>query len=767
MSNKTEISAQPPVETTEPRIGERETVASGLPAIVQTMRFGLGEMGAGRTLKTLTTINQKNGFDCPSCAWPDPDDHRSHAEFCENGAKAVSDEATTARVTTEFFARHSIAELSQQSDHWLGKQGRLTRPMVREPGSDHYVTISWDDAFARIADSLNALSSPDEAVFYTSGRTSNEAAFLYQLFVREFGTNNLPDCSNMCHESSGVGMVETVGIGKGTVRLEDFHLADTIFVIGQNPGTNHPRMLTALQEAARRGARIVSINPLQETGLMRFNHPQEVWNLLGHGTAIASLFLPVRINGDVALLKGIMKEMLDADDASGGKRFDYVFIAERTSGFAAFADDLRQTPWEEIVNGCGIDRERIREAAHIALGSKRMIVCWAMGLTQHKNGVANIQSVVNFCLLGGHIGRPGAGLCPVRGHSNVQGDRTMGIYEKPNGAFLDALGAEFGFAPPRSPGFDTVEAIQAMHDGAGKVFFGMGGNFLSATPDTEYTAKALQRCKLTVQVSTKLNRAHLITGETALILPCLGRTERDRNEVGEQFVTVEDSMGVVHASRGGLEPASPELLSETNIVARLARATLGGRTKTDWQRLGTNYDRVRDAVSRVIPGFDNYNRRVREPGGFYLPNGPREGNFPTPSGKAQFTVHPLPRHDLLPGQFLLMTLRSHDQFNTTVYGLDDRYRGVYGGRRVVFLNADDIKDAGLAPEQWVDITSHFDGETRTGHRFKVVPYDLPRRCAAAYFPEANVLVPLNQKADRSNTPAYKSVVVTFTPHTGE
>ncbi|MBC7807375.1 MAG: FdhF/YdeP family oxidoreductase, partial [Akkermansiaceae bacterium] len=556
MKTTTELSAQPPVEITEPRIGERETVASGLPAIVQTMRFGFGEMGAGRTLKTLTTMNQKSGFDCPSCAWPDPDDQRSPAEFCENGAKAVSDEATTARVSSEFFARYSLAELSQQSDHWLGKQGRLTQPMVRKPGSYHYEVITWDDAFTLIADNLNKLSSPDEAVFYTSGRTSNEAAFLYQLFVREFGTNNLPDCSNMCHESSGVGLGETIGIGKGTVKLEDFRLADTIFVIGQNPGTNHPRMLTALQEAARRGAKIISINPLQETGLMRFKHPQEVWNLLGGGTAIASLFLPVRINGDVALLKGIMKEMLDADEQSGGKLLAHAFIAEHTVGFAEFADDLRQTSWEEIRDGSGVDREHIREAARIALASERMIVCWAMGLTQHKNGVANVQSVVNFCLVGGHIGRPGAGLCPVRGHSNVQGDRTMGIYEKPSTEFLDALRTELGFEPPRHHGFDTVEAIHAMHGGGAKVFFALGGNFLSATPDTEYTARALQRCKLTVQVSTKLNRAHLVTGETALILPCLGRTERDRQGADEQFVTVEDSMGVVHASRGGLEPAS-------------------------------------------------------------------------------------------------------------------------------------------------------------------------------------------------------------------
>ncbi len=750
-------------DVTEARIGERETVASGIPAIVQTMRFGFGEMGVARTLKTLTTINQKNGFDCPSCAWPDPDDHRSPAEFCENGAKAVSDEATTARITPEFFAQHSISYLSEQSDHWLGKQGRLTQPMVRYPDNDRYEPISWDGAFALIADQLNALPSPDEAIFYTSGRTSNEAAFLYQLFVREFGTNNLPDCSNMCHESSGVGLGETIGIGKGTVKLEDFHLADTIWVIGQNPGTNHPRMLTALQEAARRGARIISINPLQETGLMRFKHPQEVWNLLGKGTAIASMFLPVRINGDVALLKGMMKEMLENDDRAGGTILNHAFIGTYTAGFEPFAQDLRETTWDSIFEGCGIDKERIVEAARIAMASKRMIVCWAMGLTQHKNGVANIQSVVNFCLMGGHIGRPGAGLCPVRGHSNVQGDRTMGIYEKPSESFLDALQNAFGFPVPRKHGFDTVDAIRAMHEKRASVFFGLGGNFLSATPDTDYTAQALSRCKLTVHVSIKLNRAHLVTGETALILPCLGRTEQDKRGGEEQFVTVEDSMGVVHASRGGLPPASPDLLSEPAIVARLAQATLGARSRIDWTAWGTNYDLVRDAISRVIPGFNDFNKRVREPGGFYLPNGPRDGTFPTPSGRAHFTVHPIPQHDLEPGQYLLMTLRSHDQFNTTIYGLDDRYRGVYGGRRVIFLNATDMREAGLSDGQAVDITSHFNGETRRAPHFKVVSYDVPRRCAAAYFPEANVLVPVSQTADRSNTPAYKSLVITLSP----
>jgi molybdopterin-dependent oxidoreductase alpha subunit len=756
----------PPEDLQEIQVGHRETTAAGIPAIVQTMRFGLGEMGALRTLKTLTTLNQKNGVDCPSCAWPDPDGHRSFAEFCENGAKAVSEEATLSRVTPEFFAEHSLAELAEQSDRWLNKQGRLTHPMRLRKGAAHYEPVSWDEAFALIAQELNALGSPDEAVFYTSGRTSNEAAFLYQLFVRQFGTNNLPDCSNMCHESSGLGLSQTIGIGKGTVTLEDFDHADAIFVIGQNPGTNHPRMLTTLQAAARRGCRIVSINPLIETGMMRFQHPQEVLGMLGKGTPIASLFLPVRINGDVAVLKGIQKEMLEQDREKGESLLDHAFIRERTEGFEAYAADLERESWGDIVEQGGVSRELIREAARIALDSERMICCWAMGLTQHKNGVANVQEVVNFSLLRGQIGRQGAGLCPVRGHSNVQGDRTMGIWEQISDGFLDDLGKEFSFAPPRHHGYDTVAALQAMHDGRAKVFFGMGGNFLSATPDTQFTAKAMRRCRLTVHVSTKLHRGHLVTGEEALILPCLGRTEHDVQAGGEQFVTVEDSMGVVHASRGVLPPASPQLLSEPAIVANLAKATLGARSTVQWDALAADYDRIRESIERVVPGFNDYNRRVREPGGFYLPNGPREGTFKTPSGRAHFTVHPIPRHDLAPGRLLLMTIRSHDQFNTTVYGNDDRYRGVYGGRRVIFINPEDLQEAGLTDGQSVDITSHYEGETRTVRAFKAVPYEIPRRCAAAYFPETNPLVPLGNFADGSRQPASKSIVISLAPAAG-
>ncbi|HVF86602.1 MAG TPA: FdhF/YdeP family oxidoreductase, partial [Pyrinomonadaceae bacterium] len=595
----------------------------------------------------------------------------------------------------------------------------------------------------------------------------NEAAFLYQLFVRQFGTNNLPDCSNMCHESSGTALTETIGVGKGTVTLDDFNCAEAIFVIGQNPGTNHPRMLTALQAAKRNKCRIVHINPLPETGMQRFKHPQEVSGLVGRGTLLADLFLQVRINGDVALLKGIMKELLEEEARRTGEVLDHQFIAEHTAGFQEFAKELHGVAWEEIIEGSGIARAEIREAARIMMQSERTIVCWAMGLTQHKNAVANIQEIVNLLLLRGQIGKPGAGVCPVRGHSNVQGDRTMGIWERPTEAFLEALAREFDFAPPPRHGYDTVESIKAMHGGKAKVFFALGGNFLSATPDTEYTAEALRRTRLTVHVSTKLNRAHLVTGEQALILPCLGRTERDAQGSGEQFVSVENSMGVVHASRGSLDPASPHLLSEAAIVARLAEATLGRRGTVNWLSLIEDYDRIRERIARTIPGFDDYNRRVREPGGFYLPNLARERKFITATGRANFTVHPLPRHTLAPGQFLMMTMRSHDQFNTTIYGLDDRYRGIFNERRVVFLNAEDIEEAGLKKGDVVDLVSHFDDEERTARRFIVVPYSIPRRCAATYFPETNVLVPVGSVAERSNTPTSKSVVISLRPHAVE
>ena len=740
--------AQPPEGPVPLQREAPARTAGGIPAVVSSIRHAFGQAGAIRGTRLLLALNQFDGFDCPGCAWPEPDDHRSTFEFCENGAKAVAEEGTAARIDPDFFARHSVAELSRQSDHWLGKQGRLTVPLALRSGATHYEPISWDEAFALVARELNALASPDEAVFYTSGRTSNEAAFLYQLFVREFGTNNLPDCSNLCHESSGSGLGETIGIGKGTVRLDDFDQAQVIVVAGQNPGTNHPRMLSALEDAKRAGAKILAINPLREAGLLSFKHPQ---HLLRRATPLADLFLQVKINGDVALLQGIGKTILEAGAV------DQAFVRERTENFLAWKENLGRVSWAEVARASGIAEDQIRAAARLFIDHQRIVVCWAMGLTQHANAVDNVREIVNVLLSRGSIGKPGAGVCPVRGHSNVQGDRTMGIWEKPGPAFLDALDRATGIAAPRKHGLDTVEAIHALHQGSAKVFFALGGNFLSAAPDTEYTAVALRRARLTAHVSTKLNRAHLVAGRTALILPCLGRTEEDRG----RFVTTENSMGVVQMSRGRMKPASAHLLAEPEIVARLAQATLGPRSKVRWGWLAEDYDRVRDLISRVVPGTAGYNERVRKPGGFYLPNGPREGNFTTPSGKARFTVHPLPPDPLRKGELLMMTVRSHDQYNTTIYGLEDRYRGVKGDRRVVLVNGEDLRELGLEDGQTVDITSHFRGETRTARRFVAVAYDIPRGCACTYFPEANALVPARHVAHTSNTPASKSVVVTL------
>lgn len=732
--------------------------AGGVPAILATLKVLSAETGLIRGARTMLKVNQVGGIDCPGCAWPEPDQNRSHFEFCENGAKHIAEEATTKRVTPEFFQQWSVADLLLQPDQWLGAQGRITHPMLLSRGATHYEVISWDAAFELLADELNSLNYPDQAIFYTSGRTSNEAAFLYQLFVRQFGTNNLPDCSNMCHESSGSGLSETIGVGKGTVTLADFDLAQAIFVIGQNPGTNHPRMLSSLERAKRNGCKLVHINPLPEVGMTRFKHPQHVAGLFGSGTELADLFLQVKINGDVPLLKGIMKAVLARDGS-----LDDDFISRYTTGFEEFTSALREVSWAEIVEQSGVSKEKIEQAAEIFIESERTIFCWAMGLTQHRNAVANIQEIVNLMLLRGQVGKPGAGLCPVRGHSNVQGDRTMGIWERPTAAFLDRLGAEFDFEPPRNHGFDTVRAIHAMHEGQGRVFFALGGNFLSATPDTDFTAEALRRCRLTAHVSTKLNRSHLITGERALILPCLGRTEIDVQQTGPQVVSTENSMGVVQISYGSLAPASPELLSEPQIVARLAKATLEHRTTVDWEALAGDYDEIRDAIERVVPGFENYNTRLREPGGFYLANAARERVFNTASGKAVFTIHPLPDHNLAPDQYLMMTIRSHDQFNTSVYSANDRYRGISNDRRVVFLNREDMAAGGLRERQVVDLVSHFEGEERVARKFTVVPYDIPRRCAATYFPEANVLVPVRHVAEKSNTPVSKSVVISIRP----
>jgi molybdopterin-dependent oxidoreductase alpha subunit len=641
--------------------------------------------------------------------------------------------------------------------------------MVLRPGADHYEPIPWGDAFGLIARELDALGSPDEAVFYTSGRTSNEAAFLYQLFVRQYGTNNLPDCSNLCHESSGAALWMTLGVGKGSVHLDDFRQAGLILLVGQNPGTNHPRMLTTLQGAVEHGAKLVAINPLKEAGLLAFAHPQQVRGMLGISTTLADTYLQVKINGDQALFRGLCKALFEEEARRPGEAIDHAFIAEYTAGFDGFRRAVEATEWGEIERRSGIARPAIEALARRAAETDRIICCWAMGLTQHRNAVATIQEVVNFLLMRGALGKPGAGVCPVRGHSNVQGDRTMGIWERMPDRWLDRLGETFAFEPPRRHGFDVVQAIRAMHEGRAHLFFGLGGNFLSASPDTHYTAEALRRCRLTAQVSTKLNRAHLVTGKTALILPCLGRSERDVQAGGEQFVTVENSMGIVHQSHGPFKPASPHLLSEPVIVARLAREVLGERSKVAWDWLVEDYDRIRNAIGMVVPGFDDYNARVRHPGGFALDHPVRNRVFPTRDGKAHFTDEPLGGIELEPGQLLLMTIRSHDQFNTTVYSRDDRYRGIQNERRVVFLNAADMAELGLADRQAVDLVGvepDARGGARVARQFLAIPYDIPRGCAAAYFPEANVLVPIDSTAEVSNTPASKSIVITVSPSAG-
>jgi len=718
-----------------------------------------------RGIAALSRLNQFDGIDCPGCAWPDPDHDRAVNEYCENGVKAIAEEATAKRCTPEFFRAWSLSELSRQSDYWLGHQGRLTHPMVLRAGSDHYEPIAWKDAFDMIASELNGLGSPDQAIFYTSGRTSNEAAFLYQLFVREFGTNNLPDCSNLCHESSGLALREVIGVGKGTVKLEDFDLADTILIIGQNPGTNHPRMLATLERAARRGATIVSVNPLTEAGITRFKHPKDVLHLFGPGMKIGKHFVQVRLSGDLAFFKGVCKEILEEDAKQSGKAINRAFIEQKTAGFPRFRDSIAAVSWNEIVEQSGVSHSQIREIAQVVMRSKAIIACWAMGLTQQRQAVATIQEVVNLMLLGGHIGRPGAGVCPVRGHSNVQGDRTMGISGRMPDSFLDKLRDVFRFEPPRKHGLDVVDSIKAMHRGEVRAIFAMGGNFLSAAPDTEFTAEALSRCDLTVHVSTKLNRAHVITGKQALLLPCLGRTDRDLQATGPQFVSVENSMGIIHTSRGNLDPPSDQLLSEPTIVARLAVATLGERTSVKWMNLIEDYDRIRDLIAIVVPGCEDMNRRVRRKGGFYLPNAARDDDYKTNTGKANFTVSTIESINLRPGQFLLTTLRSHDQYNTTIYGLDDRYRGIFHGRRIVLINPHDMKEQGWKAGDRLDITSHFcnegKDELRAARRFLAVPYEIPRRCVATYFPEANVLVPIVSVALRSNTPTSKAVVVSL------
>jgi molybdopterin-dependent oxidoreductase alpha subunit len=717
-------------------------------------------MGVVRGAKTLHALNQTEGFDCPGCAWPDPaPGKRSHAEFCENGAKAAAWEATTARVDLDFFASHSIAQLRDTDSHSLEHHGRLTEPMYLAPGAEHYAPISWDDAIELVAARLRGLSDPNRAAFYTSGRASNEAAFVYQLLARRVGTNNLPDCSNMCHESSGNALSETIGIGKGTVSLEDItDHAELIVIVGQNPGTNHPRMLSALETAKQRGARIVTINPLPEAGLVRFKNPQSVRGLIGGGTKLTDRYLAVRVNGDLALFAGVSKALLAREDAAPGTVFDHPFIDVYCDGFDEVCQAWRQLTWATVESQSGLTRQEIEDFADDVLGAKSVVVTWAMGLTQHRNAVPTIREIVNFLLLRGNIGRPGAGPSPIRGHSNVQGDRTMGIWEKMPTAFLDKLRDEFGFEPPRANGYDTVETIRAMRDGKIDVFIALGGNFVSATPDTAVTEAAMANCALTVHVATKLNRSHLFHGNEALLLPCLSRSERDEQGGVEQFVTVEDSMSMVHASRGRLAPGSDQLRSEVSIVTGIGEALFG--EDVGWGAMSKNYALIRGHIEHVVAGFEDFDARVSEPGGFMLPRGPHDSRtFKTATGKARFTVNEPDAVEVPAGHLLLQTVRSHDQFNTTIYGLDDRYRGIHGGRRVVFVNVEDLSERGLKDGDVVDMVSIWSDGERYAKGFRAVAYPTPRGCAAAYFPEANVLVPLDSTATGSNTPTSKSIII--------
>ena len=746
----------PPLEDRPPVTGETSASAAGATAIISTIKHGISRSGISKSISSFSKVNKFGGFDCPGCAWPDPDDHRTIAEFCENGAKAVADEATKKKITAEFFAKYSVPDLSQKSDEWLNGQGRLTSPMLLDGNSNNYTTITWDNAFEIIADELSKLQNPDEAIFYTSGRTSNEAAFLWQLLARAFGTNNLPDCSNMCHESSGFALSDSIGIGKGTVKLEDFNSAELIMVVGQNPGTNHPRMLTALRDAKKNGASVISINPLIETGMKKFKHPQNPLEMLGSGKSISDRHVRININGDMAFFRGLNHVMIK------NGHFDKEFISTYTSGFDNYKESVQSVDWNEIESVSGISRKEIETIAEIVGKSNSLITCWAMGITQHHNSVETIQEMVNTHLLGGHIGRKGAGVCPVRGHSNVQGDRTVGINHIASPKLIQNILDSTGIRSPDTHGYDAVNAARAMIEGNGKVFLAMGGNYLSAMSDTKLIAEAMNHCELTVFVSTKLNRNHLVTGKKSLILPCLGRTEIDIQSGGNQFVTVENSMGIVHSSQGHMKPSSLDLMSEPAIVAGIASVLESRVPMSDlgWHNLVEDYDRIRDLIEKTIPGFNNYNSRVREKSGFYLPNSPRDNlTFDTDTKKANFRFHKITRIKPNSNEFVMMTIRSHDQYNTTVYSGQDRYRGIKSGRRIVMINPLDAKEKNLHAGDLVDLISVFEGELRLSTKWYLVEYDIPRGNIATYFPEANELIPLNSTANVSNTPTSKSVVV--------
>ncbi|WP_258104530.1 FdhF/YdeP family oxidoreductase [Marinoscillum sp. MHG1-6] len=734
------------------RVENPPKVSVGPKSVTNACKMILKAMPPWKAFKLLQKLNQKKGIDCPGCAWPDPEKRSKLGEFCENGVKAIAEEAQHKLADAAFFKHYTIDSLRKKSDYWLGQQGRLAQPMIKRPDNARYQPIEWDDAFQLIGQHLKGLDHPDRAVFYTSGRTSNEAAFLYQLFVRKLGTNNLPDCSNMCHESSGVALTETVGIGKGSVTLEDFEHAEVILIFGQNPGTNHPRMLNSLEKAKKKGAKIIVINPLKEVALLKFKNPQKIIGWTGSGTDIADLYLQIKINQDVALLKAWMKLLLEDEDG-----LDQVFIQEKTRDIEALKADLSSYSIDELIAQTGLAKEDVIESAEWLKSKSKIIACWAMGLTQHVNAVDNIREIVNLLLMKGSIGKPGAGTCPVRGHSNVQGDRTMGIWERPTKAWTDKLKETFNFTPPETPGYNVVESIEAMNKGKVSFFMALGGNLLPAAPDTLLTEQALKKCELTVHLSTKLNRTHLATGSTSLILPCLGRTDKHIQSGKEQMVTVENSMGMVHSSIGVLTPPSQALKSEPEIVASIASATLGDKD-INWSSLVEDYDNIRDLIAKAIVGFEDYNARLRKDNGFELPNGARIGEFNTSSKKAHFTINKLAESIPEGHVYTMMTIRSHDQFNTTIYGNDDRYRGVFGGRNVVFMNEGDMKKEGLSKADTVELFNNYGIERRIVG-FEVIPYDIPSGCLATYFPEANPLVPLHLFARKSHTPASKSVGV--------
>ncbi|MFC4722063.1 FdhF/YdeP family oxidoreductase [Geojedonia litorea] len=761
MSVPSKDNAKTPETFTSLKVSTPPKTSAGLDAIKSSVHQVSKYMKPLDAVKLAFKINQKGGFDCPGCAWPDPDDERSSlGEYCENGIKAIAEEAQKNLIDSDFFKKHSVSQLSSWTDFEIGKSGRLSRPMYLPAGATHYQPITWGEAFEKVGKHLNALDHPDEAIFYTSGRTTNEAAFLYQLFVREFGTSNLPDCSNMCHEASGSALSQTLGIGKGSVTLDDLYKAELVIVIGQNPGTNHPRMLTALEKCKTNGGKIIAVNPLPEVGLIKFTNPQNPLKLISGGTTIADVHVPISINGDVAFLKAILLKLLEKEEESAAV-FDKEFIEGYTDGYDEFISDLKRYNFEDCLKLSGISENVFNEAFELILNHNKIIICWAMGLTQHVNAVDNIRELVNLLLLKGSIGKEGAGTCPVRGHSNVQGDRTVGIWESAPQAFLDRIENKYGFKPTSKHGYSVIDAIKAMHEKKAKVFFGLGGNFISAVPDTSYSAEALSNCNLTVHVSTKLNRSHLVTGKEALILPCLGRTEKDYQKTGVQIQSVENSMGIVSSTKGVLEPCSDLLMSEVAVVCNLAYATLKGRTKINWLAYVDDYNMVRDDIQEVVEGFQDYNSKLMQPSGFYLPNGARTREFKTNTGKAHFSINKLPGWELKDDELMMMTIRSHDQFNTTIYGLNDRYRGIYNERRIIFMNRDDMKQRGLREKQVVHLKSNYKGVTREAKNFKVVGYEIPKNCCATYFPETNVLVPLDSFAHTAKTPASKSVKITI------